>query len=116
MKRKIETKSICWCEMWLVLANGEITSTGTRAPSPMVPLNCGGGTWSYQPPLSSHITTMAVLDHSLEPLTACTKSSSHSMPLAIFPCPGCMLCPGEAFTHITDGIVPADSCDSKSDS
>src|SRR6478672_6093108 len=106
MKRKIETKSICWCEMWLVLANGEITSTGTRAPSPMVPLNCGGGTWSYQPPLSSHKTTIAVLDHTEEFFTTCTKSSSHSIALAMFPCPGCMLCPGEGCTHITDGSEP----------
>src|ERR1043166_7038981 len=105
----METKSICCDDTYPIFANGEITITGTRAPSPSVPLNGGGGTWSCQPPLSSHKTMMALLPHKFEFLTACTKLSSHSIPLAILPCPGCMLCPGDGCTHITAGTDPTES-------
>src|ERR1041385_2264522 len=58
MNFRIETSSICVCEIKPFFANGEITSMGTRAPSPWAS-TCGGGTWSHQPPLESQMTTMA---------------------------------------------------------
>jgi hypothetical protein len=73
----------------MVFAYGEMMMTGTRAPSPSTSIY-GGGTWSYQPPLSSQRTTMAMFGHALEFFTIFTKPSSHSIPSRMLPPPGCM--------------------------
>src|SRR5450755_1415350 len=68
MKFRIEPNSCCTCETYPTLANGDMTSSGTRKPRPCES-SCGGTTWSYQPPQSSHTTIIAVLDqHGLAPM------------------------------------------------
>src|SRR5690348_3372610 len=109
MKRRIDTKSICWCEMAPIFANGEIRMSGTRAPSPSEPASCGGATWSYQPPLSSHSTTIAVLAHTGDFCTVVTRLSNHWMPFDMSPDPGCMLATGSGVIHTTEGTVPFSS-------
>src|SRR5882757_3750418 len=80
-----------------------MTITGTLAPSPTVLGSCGGGTWSYQPPLSSQRTINAVLDHAAEFFTDPTRLSSHSMPFALLPEPGCILATGAGVIQTTEG-------------
>src|SRR5260370_16844055 len=79
-----------------------MTITGTLAPSPTVLGSCGGGTWSYHPPLSSQRTINAVLDHAAEFFTDPTRLSSHSMPFALLPEPGCILATGAAVIQTTE--------------
>src|ERR1041384_2955075 len=87
---RMETWSIWTCETWPILEYGEMTMSGTRCPSPCES-NCCGGTWSYQPPLSSQTTTTAVSDQELEACTFLMKPSSQLAAFVIEPEPGCML-------------------------
>src|SRR5215467_781936 len=56
-----------------------MTSIGTRGPSPMRSRR-GGTTWSYQPPQSSHTTTMAVELQNGPCPSALTTEATHSGP------------------------------------
>src|SRR3954451_1545694 len=93
MNRSTETWSICTCEMYPRFAYGDITSMGTRAPSPCVS-TCGGETWSHHPPLSSQRITIAVELHCGEFWIRVSNPSSQLAAVVMDPDPGCMLWPG----------------------
>src|SRR5579864_6586344 len=102
---RMETWSICTCEMYAFLANGEITIMGTRTPRPWLS-TVGGGTWSYQPPPSSQITTMALSAQAEEFCTELMKFASQLAAMGAGPEPGCMSCAGAGCTKLTEGRFP----------
>src|SRR4051812_19496060 len=104
MKLRIETSSIVTWETYPCFAIGEITSMGTRTPKPWLS-TVGGGTWSYQPPPSSQITTIAVSDHPGEACILAIVSVSQFNPTKAEPDPGCIECTGPGCTKVTDGNV-----------
>src|SRR5438270_2266605 len=91
--------------MKFFFANGEITSIGTLGPKPWASI-CGGGTWSHQPPLESQITMITEFDQTGLACICLMKPSSHVMPLATGPLPGCILCAGAGCTYETAGRFP----------
>src|SRR5579863_8864328 len=57
-----------------------MTTSGTRNPS-SYELYCGGATWSYQPPQSSHVKKIAVsFQYRLSPI-ALTTAATHEGPV-----------------------------------
>src|ERR1051326_2591699 len=81
---------------------------GTRGPSPWAS-TWGGGTWSHQPPLESHITTIAALFQMVDVWICRINVSSQVIPLATGPLPGCMLWPGPGWINATVGGLAARS-------